>query len=107
MGTGDLLGQASTLACLGAVKVRQGQHGAAEEDLATSLAISRRMENNPIRGRALLALAELSVAQADWSRANALVSEGLVVFSETGPAGVMRARFLAVKARIDDQFGNP
>jgi len=107
MDTGDLLGQASTLACLGAVKVRQGRHGAAEQDLATSLAISRRMENNPIRGRALLTLAELSVAQRDWNRANALVSEGLVVFSEIGSAGVMRARFLAVKARIDDQFGNP
>jgi DNA-binding SARP family transcriptional activator len=106
-GNGDLLGQASTLACLGGVKVRQGRYGAAEEDLATSLAISRRMESNPIRGRALLSLAELSLAQADWNRANALVSEGLVVFSETGSAGVMRARFLAVKARIDDQVGNP
>ncbi|MFC0541585.1 AfsR/SARP family transcriptional regulator [Kutzneria chonburiensis] len=107
MDTGDLLGQASTLAGLGAVKVRQGRYGSAEQDLATSLAISRRMESNPIRGRALLALAELSVAQCDWNRANALVSEGLVVFSETGSAGVTRARFLAVKARIDDQFGNP
>jgi DNA-binding SARP family transcriptional activator/tetratricopeptide (TPR) repeat protein len=104
---GDLLGEAYALAGLGEVRIRQGCYDTAEANLVSALDISRHMDSNLVRGRVLLSLAELNLAKADREHASAIVGEGLVTFSETGPAPVMRARFLEVKARIDDQAGNP
>jgi DNA-binding SARP family transcriptional activator len=104
---GDLLGEAYALAGLGALRIRQGRYDLAEADLSSALDVSRHMDSNLVYGRVLLSLAEVSIAKADRERASALVGEGLVRFSETGPAPVMRARFLEIKARIDEQVGNP
>lgn len=104
---GDLLGEAYALASLGVVRTRQGRYDTAEDNLSAALDIARHMDSNLIRGRVLLSLAELSLATADRERASALVGEGLVIFSETGHAPVLRARFLEIKARIDEQVGNP
>jgi DNA-binding SARP family transcriptional activator len=104
---GDLLGEAYALAGLGALRIRQGRYDLAEANLSSALDVSRHMDSNLVYGRVLLSLAEVSIAKADRERASALVGEGLVRFSETGSAPVMRARFLEIKARIDDQVGNP
>jgi ATP/maltotriose-dependent transcriptional regulator MalT len=104
---GDLLGEAYALAGLGAVRIRQRRFDVAEATLSSALEISRHMGCNLVRGRVLLSLAELSLAQADREQASALVSKGLATFSETGPAPVMRARFLEIKARVEDEAGNP
>ncbi|HXL93333.1 MAG TPA: BTAD domain-containing putative transcriptional regulator [Streptosporangiaceae bacterium] len=104
---GDLLGEAHALAGLGAVRIRQRRYDLAEANLSSALELSRHMDCNLVRGRVLLPLAELSLAKADMERANALVTEGLVSFSETGWAPVMRARFLEIKARVEDEAGNP
>jgi hypothetical protein len=65
------------------------------------------MTANLVHGRVLEASAELCLAQADCEHAITLTSEALVIYSETGPAPVWRARFLELKARIDDRVGNP
>jgi tetratricopeptide (TPR) repeat protein len=104
---GDLLGEAQALAGLGVVRIRQRRYDLAEDNLSSALELSRHMDCNLVRGRVLLSLAELSLAKADRERASALVSEGLVRFSETGAAPVMRARFLEIKARVEDEAGNP
>jgi DNA-binding SARP family transcriptional activator len=104
---GDLLGEAYARLGLGTVRLRQGQYDLAEAELAVALDISRHMDSNLVRGRVLLSLAELRLAQGGRERAIALVNEGLVAFNETGSAPVMRARFLELKARIDDEVGNP
>jgi len=104
---GDLLGEAYALAGLGALRIRQGRYDLAEANLSSALDVSRHMDSNQVYGRVLLSLAEVAIAKADMERASALVGEGLVRFSETGPAPVMRAKFLEIKARIDEQVGNP
>ncbi|HEX3516802.1 MAG TPA: BTAD domain-containing putative transcriptional regulator [Trebonia sp.] len=104
---GDRLGEAYALAGLGAVRIRQRRYDIAEANLSSAVEISRQLDCNLVLGPVLLSLAELSLAKADRERASALVSKGLVTFSETGPAPVMRARFLEIKARIEDEAGNP
>jgi DNA-binding SARP family transcriptional activator/tetratricopeptide (TPR) repeat protein len=104
---GDLVGEAHALAGLGVVRTRQRQYELADADLSAALSLSRQMSSNLVHGRVLLAFAELRLAQAEPERATALISEALVVFSETGPAQVWRARFLELKARIDEHAGNP
>lgn len=104
---GDLVGEAYALAGLGMVRTRQGRWDLAHADLSAGLNLSRRMTRNLVHGRILLAFAELHLAKADHERATALISEALVIFNETGPAPVWRARFLELKARIDEQAGNP
>jgi DNA-binding SARP family transcriptional activator/tetratricopeptide (TPR) repeat protein len=104
---GDLVGKAYALAGLGAVRARQGRYRLAEADLSAALDLSRNMPSNLVHGKVLLTLAELNLAHSDPDRASALVNEGLGIFGETGPAPVLRARFLEIKARVDEQAGNP
>jgi DNA-binding SARP family transcriptional activator len=103
----DLVGEAYALAGLGMVWTELGRWELAHSDLSAALNLSRRMTSNIVHGRILLAFAELRLAQADREGATALISEALLLFSENGAAPVWRARFLAVKARIDEQAGNP
>lgn len=104
---GDVVGEAYALAGLGAVRTRQEQWELARADLSAALSLSRRMTTNLVHGRVLQMSAELCLVQAEPERATTLISEALVIYSETGTAPVWRARFLELKARIDDQVGNP
>ena len=104
---GDVVGEAYALADLGVVLTRRGQNELAEADLSEALAMSRRMTSNLVHGRVLLAFAELYLARAEPERAYSLVGEALAIFSERGPAPVLRARVLELRARIDEQTGNP
>jgi len=104
---GDMVGETYALADLGTVCTRLGQHEQARADLLAAVTMSRHMTSNLVHGRVLLALAELHFAMAESSEAASLISEALIVFSESGPAPVWRGRLLELKARIDDQAGNP
>ncbi|HTT52195.1 MAG TPA: BTAD domain-containing putative transcriptional regulator [Streptosporangiaceae bacterium] len=104
---GDVVGEGYVLADLGRVRTLRGQYELAEADLSAALAMSRRMTSNLVHGRVLLAFAELYLARGEPERAYALVGEALVIFSESGPAPVLRARILELRGRIDEQTGNP
>ena len=104
---GDLVGETLALAGLGTVRTRQGRYDLAQDDLATALRLSTHMTSNLVHGPILLALAELHLAQREPERATAYIGDALAIFSETGPAPVWRARFLELKALIDDLTGNP
>ncbi len=104
---GDMVGETYALADLGTVCTRLGQYQQAHADLTAAVAMSRHMTSNLVHGRVLHAFAELHFAMAEPPEAASLISEALVVFSESGPAPVWRSRFLELKARIDDQAGNP
>jgi tetratricopeptide (TPR) repeat protein len=104
---GDMVGEAYALADLGIVCTRRGQYELAHAELSAALTMSRHMTSNLVHGRVLLAFAELYLARAEPEGAASLISEALMIFSEIGPAPVLRARFLELKARIDEQAGNP
>jgi DNA-binding SARP family transcriptional activator/tetratricopeptide (TPR) repeat protein len=101
----DVLGEAYSLQGLGIVHTKQKKYALAEADLRTSLELSRRVGDNLVHGRALLACADHYLIREDLGVANAIIDEALVVFSELGPAPVWRARFLELKARIDEKSG--
>jgi DNA-binding SARP family transcriptional activator len=105
--TGDMVGETYALADLATVCTRLGQYEQAHADLSAAVAMSRHMTSNLVHGRVLHAFAELYFALAKPPEAASLISEALLVFSESGPATVWRGRFLELKARIDDQAGNP
>jgi hypothetical protein len=65
------------------------------------------MPRNLVHGRVLLSLAELHLVRGDHRNAGAVIAEGLITFSETRSALVMRARLLEAKARIEELAGNP
>jgi DNA-binding SARP family transcriptional activator len=104
---GDLVGEAYALAALGSVRTRQRQYESARADLSAALKLSRHMVSNLVHGRVLLSFAEFCVTIGEWDRAAELIGEALVISSETGPAPVLRARFLDLKARVDEHAGNP
>ena len=104
---GDAVGEGYALADLGVIWTRRGKYEFAEADLSAALAKSRRMTSNLVHGRVLLSLAELYLTQGEPQRAVPLAGEALVIFSERGPAPVWRARALELRARIDEQAGNP
>lgn len=104
---GDVVGEGYVLADLGVIWTRRGHYELAEAELSAALAKSRRMTSNLVHGRVLLAFAELYLARAEPQRAVPLAGEALVIFSERGPAPVWRARALELRARIDEQAGNP
>jgi DNA-binding SARP family transcriptional activator len=104
---GDVVGEGYALADLGIIWTRRGRYDLAEADLDAALSKSRHMASNLVHGRVLLALAEVYLARAEPQRAVSLAGEALVIFSERGPAPVWRARALELRARIDEQVGNP
>jgi tetratricopeptide (TPR) repeat protein len=102
-----MVGEAYALAGLGAVRTRQGQFEFARADLSAALTLSRQMGSNLAHGRVLLSFADFCVTIGEWDRAIALISEGLMIFNETGPAPALRARLLELKACVDEHAGNP
>jgi DNA-binding SARP family transcriptional activator/Tfp pilus assembly protein PilF len=104
---GEIVGEAYALAGLGEVRIRQGRYDLAEADLATALRLSTHMPSNLVHGPVLLNLAMLHLARRELERATPFISDALVIFSETGPAPVWRARFLELQAQIDELTGNP
>ena len=104
---GDRVGEAYALTGLGVTRTLRRQYSLAEPDLSAAFDITRYMPRNLVHGRVLLALAELHLARGDHRNAGTVIAEGLITFSETRSALVMRARLLEVKARIEELAGNP
>jgi DNA-binding SARP family transcriptional activator len=104
---GDLVGEAYALTGLGVIRTLRGQYSLAEPDLSAAFGITRYMPRNLVHGRVLLSLAELHLVRGDHRNAGAVIAEGLITFSETRSALVMRARLLEAKARIEELAGNP
>ena len=101
----DLIGEIYALIGLGTVHSRQGPRDLAEADLQAALSLSRRVGDNIAHGRILLALAEFYMAGEAPERAVSLVNEAFVVFTEIGPAKVLREHFLELRSRLDEQIG--
>lgn len=101
----DVLGQAYAMQGLGIVHTRQENYSQAEAELRTSLELSRQAGDKLAHGRALLACAEHYLIREELAAASAMIDEALVVFSELGPANAWRARFLELKACIDEKSG--
>jgi DNA-binding SARP family transcriptional activator/tetratricopeptide (TPR) repeat protein len=101
----DLVGEAYALQGLGTVHTRLERYALAEADLRAALSLSRRVGDNLVHGRVLLAYADFYLAAGKPTAAGSLIGEALVVFSEIGPAAVWLARFLELKARLDEQIG--
>jgi len=99
----DVVGEAYALQGLGIVRTRQEQYALAETDLRAALSLSRQVGDHLVHGRALLACAEFYLAKEEPGSATSMIDEALVVFSELGPAAVWRARFLELKARLDEK----
>lgn len=104
---GDMVGEAHALAALGSLRTRQGHYESAHVALGAALKLSRGMVSSLASGQVLLSIVELCVIVGDWDRAATLISEALVIFSETGPVPVLRAKFLEFKAHVDTNLGNP
>ena len=96
----DLVGAAYALQGTGIVRTRRGQYALAEADLRAALRAARRVADNLVLGRVLLAYTELYLAMDRPDSARSMIDEGLAVFVEIGPAAVWRARFLELRARL-------
>lgn len=99
---GDLIGEIHALHGLGTLQTRQERYALAEANLTAALDLARHIRDDLVYGRVLMAAAELHLAKQELGHAASLVSEAVVVFSQIGPAPVWRARFLELKARVDD-----
>jgi DNA-binding SARP family transcriptional activator len=104
---GDLVGQAYALLGLGITHSTRGDYVLAERDLQAAGASAERTGNPLIRGRVLLALAELDCARQQTADAMTRVEEALGVLDGLGPAGVWPARLLELKGRLHEQAGDP
>lgn len=101
--TGDIVGQALALTCLGNTRHMLGDFAGAESALCTALDLAGRAGNRLIRGRSLLGLAELHLARGEEHVALARAEEAVAVFREHGAKGVWQARALELLGRIHER----
>jgi DNA-binding SARP family transcriptional activator len=103
----DPVGAAYALQGAGIVRTRRGQYALAEADLRAALEAARRVSDNLVLGRVLLAYTELYLAMDQPDAARSMIDEGLAVFAEIGPAAIWRDRFLELCARLAAPAGRP
>lgn len=103
----DLVGAAYALQGTGIVRTRRRQYALAEADLRAALRAARRVGDNLVLGRVLLAYTELYLAMDLPDSARSMIGEGLAVFVEIGPSAVWRARFLELRARLAEPASRP
>jgi DNA-binding SARP family transcriptional activator len=101
----DRVGEAYALQSLGAVHTRQRRFAQAEDDLRAAVSLSRRLGDNLVHGRVLLAYAEFFLARDEPESATSLIDEASVVFGEFGTAAAWRPRLLELKAQRDNHVG--
>ncbi|MGZ3145565.1 BTAD domain-containing putative transcriptional regulator [Lentzea chajnantorensis] len=104
---GDTVGEAHASAALGSLMTRRGHHESAQAALSAALTLSRGTAGGLDSARVLLSFVEFCVVVGDWDRAASLIGEALTTFGETGPAPVLRARFLEFKAHVETGLGHP
>lgn len=105
--TGDVVGQAYTLTCLGSARRLLGDMSGAQAALSEALELAGSIGNRLIRGQALLGLAELHLARDEEHGTLARIDEALAVLREHGEKGVWQARALAMLGRVHERAGRP
>ena len=101
----DLVGEAYALHSLGVVHTRQEQYALAETRLSAALSLSRRLGDNLVLGRVLIAYAEFYLGQGEPESASSQIDEGLAVFGDIDSGPAWRAYLLELKGRCQDQAG--
>lgn len=102
---GDIIGQAYALVGLGNIRRRHGEFTQAESDLHEALSSADRTRDRVVRGRVLLALAELDLAMDRTESAMERVNEALSALGDLGSAAVWRARALELVGRLHERAG--
>jgi DNA-binding SARP family transcriptional activator/tetratricopeptide (TPR) repeat protein len=102
---GDITGQAYALVGLGNIRRRHGEFVQAESDLRAALRSANQTGDRVVRGRVLLAVAELALAMDRTGPAMARIDEALRVLGELGSAAVWRARALELVGRLHERAG--
>jgi tetratricopeptide (TPR) repeat protein len=97
---GDVIGEVYALHELAAVHASQQRHSISDAEFGAALDLSRQVGVVLLHGRVLLAYAEALNARQERERASVLVDEALTIFGEIGSATVLRARALALRARL-------
>jgi tetratricopeptide (TPR) repeat protein len=105
METGDVIGQAYALCALGNARRLIGDLNGARVALVTALELTGRGDDRLIRGRILLALAELDHALDRDGLAMSRTREAIRVFDEFSPAGLWHARAYELAGRLHEQVG--
>jgi DNA-binding SARP family transcriptional activator/Flp pilus assembly protein TadD len=103
--SGDIVGQAFTLACLGNARCMLGDFDGAESALSAALDLAGRAGNRLIRARSVLGLAEVNLARGEDHLALVRTEEAVSVFREHGRRGVWHAKALELLGRIHRQAG--
>lgn len=101
----DVIGQMYALAGLGDSLRRRGDLVNAESALGKALELAGDMDERLIRGRLLLALAELDHAQDRADLALARIDEAIGVLEELGGAQIWQARALELLGRLHAEAG--
>jgi tetratricopeptide (TPR) repeat protein len=95
---GDLTGQASALLGLGATARKRGDFGLAEKHLRAAAELADRGNYYLLRGRILLAAAELDLAMDRTEEATAKCVQAVAMLSHLGPTTACRARAVELTA---------
>lgn len=101
----DHVGEAYALQSLGAVHTRQQQHALAENRLSAALSLSRRLGDNMVLGRVLIAYAEFYLERGEPESAISQIDEALAVFSGIDSEPAWRAYLIELKGRCQDRAG--
>lgn len=102
---GDAIGQAYALAGLGNARRKRDDFAGSESALKSALALANNTGDRLIRGRILLALAELDYARDRCNVAMARIDETISILRELGSARVWHARALELLGRVHEQAG--
>jgi tetratricopeptide (TPR) repeat protein len=103
--TGDAVGEAYALAGLGTARRRLGDLAGAEAALGPALELADKTDDRLIRGRVLLALAELDYTRDRSNLSLARIDEAINALKELGCAGVLHARALELLGRVHERAG--
>jgi len=103
--TGDVVGQAYALAGLGNARRMIGDTALAQSALDEALELTRDLDDRLIRGRVLVALAELDYARGLFDLALRWTIEATEVLGKLGSADLWHARALEVLGRLHEQAG--
>jgi tetratricopeptide (TPR) repeat protein len=102
----DTIGQGYGLLGLGITYTRAGDPGRAVDNLRTALAVAERTDDMLLRGRVLLAGAELDNAENRSGSALAQLDKALAAFADLGSATVWQARGLELVGRVHQRRGD-
>jgi DNA-binding SARP family transcriptional activator/tetratricopeptide (TPR) repeat protein len=101
----DAIGEAYALTGLGNARRKLGDFAGSESALEAALELANNTDDRLIRGRILLALAELDYARERYNVSMVRIDEATRVLRELGSAGVWHARALELLGRVHERAG--